>query len=137
MFKNSLIAIMMTLLLTACAPNTVPMQPNNEFYNANLTVNKPYEIPGNFFLLGFSLPATSYSASMQDQDGKGVYFSSAQPLMAHDPLAGTVYRTGGIYYQRTPSPALYLYLVDTKGFAGVQVLTGSPLTGLNYKISKK
>ena len=135
--KRTILIAIFALFLAGCAVNnTVPLQPGNEFYNAHLTVKKSYEIPSTFAFLGFTLPATNYKALMQDQNGKGIYFSAPEPIMAHDPLMGTVYRTGGIYYQRMPSQAFYLYLIDTTGFAGAQVLSSQPLTGLRYQISK-
>ena len=131
MLRNILV-LMLFLLLTACASNTVPLQPGDNFYKSTLKVNKPYVVAPTFWMLGFNFPATDYKAFMKDN--KGVYFSSPTPLMATDKLAGTVYRTGGLYYQINQKK-VFFYLLDTSEFAGSYV-SKEPLTGLNYEIIK-
>ena len=117
------------LLLTACA-STVPLQPGDRFYQTTLRVNEPYNVKPTLFLLGFHFPAADYKAYMQDN--KGIYFASSTPIMAKDPLIGTAFRTGGLYYELSRKE-VYYYILKTRGFGGVEMF-GKPLTGLNYRI---
>jgi hypothetical protein len=122
------------LILTACSANTVPIQPGDPYFNSSLKVKQPYVIPPTLMTLGFTFPAADYKAFMRDDNG-GVYFSSPTPLMAKDEIVGTVFRTGGIYYQTAAPHNVFLYLLDTERFGGSYV-SRDPMVGLKYTISK-
>ena len=129
MIMKNLVISLIILLLTGCA-STAPLQPSDQFYHTTLRVNEPYDVKPSLFFLGFHFPAADYKAYMQDN--KGIYFASPTPIMAKDPLIGTVFRTGGLYYALSERE-IYYYLLKTGGFGGVEMF-GKPLTGINYRI---
>lgn len=130
---KKIILLSFVLLLSACTHSVTPLTPNDPFNKAILKVNKPYKIPSTFWKLGFNISATNYTAAMRDNNG--IYFAAPAPIMAEDPLLGTVFRSGGLYYQTAPKKDVFLYLVDTNHFAGAAV-NKPALDGLSYKIIK-
>lgn len=129
MIIKHLVISFIILLLTACA-STAPLQPGDRFYKTTLRVYEPYEAKPTLFLLGFHFPAADYKAFMRDD--KGIYFASLTPILGKDPLIGTVYRTGGLYYELSQKQ-VYYYILKTRGFGGVEMF-GKPLTGLKYSL---
>lgn len=132
MIKKIILASLF-LLLTACTKNVAMLQPNDPYHKATLKVNKPYKIPHTFWKLGFTISATNYNATMRDDNG--VYFAAPAPIIAYDPIIGTVFRSGGLYYQISPTKDVFLYLIDTNRFAGATPIKPA-LNGLDYKIIK-